>query len=469
MINKKDCSCPADGSSLFSGEGFSRRGFLRIAGTGMVASYFADVFAPALLHGATGSSPTLKRTARNCIFVFLSGGPSQVDMWDFKEGAWTPPDFTPTNYGNVRWPQGLLPKTAEHLNRIALIRTGMAWAAVHPLAQKWAQIARNPSGATGGFAPHIGAVVSLETQQRRAISDVLPAFIALGGTSAGAGYFPAQHSPFSITASATGLPALTHPDGAARLGERWNLIQSIDTARATGSLAREAADMASFYDQAKVLVDTPNINQVFSFTQEERTRYGATNFGNSLVVARNLVAANRGTRFVQVTLGGWDHHDNIYAKEAANSLYTQCRTLDNALAPLLTDLSTMPGAEAGKTLLDETMVVILGEFGRTVGALKGTAEGGGRDHYLRMSVAMAGGGVRGGKILGVTDSLGDKAVDYGWSANRDVRPEDITATIYSALGIDYTIMRPDDPLGRGFEYVPFAKDGTYKPVDELFG
>ena len=126
MKNKKDCSCPADGSSLFSGEGFSRRGFLRIAGTGMVASYFADVFAPALLHGATGSSPTLKRTARNCIFVFLSGGPSQVDMWDFKEGAWTPPDFTPTNYGNVRWPQGLLPKTAEHLNRIALIRAARA-------------------------------------------------------------------------------------------------------------------------------------------------------------------------------------------------------------------------------------------------------------------------------------------------------------------------------------------------------
>ena len=468
MRKKNDCNCNADGSALFSGEGFSRRGFLRVAGTGLVASYFADVFAPALLHGATGTSPTLHRTARNAIFVFLGGGPSQVDTWDLKEGTWTPQDFAATSYGDVRWPQGLMPKTAEHLNKLALIRTGMAWAAVHPLAVKWAQIARNPSGATGGFAPHIGAVVSLETQSLRTPTDVLPAFIALGGTSAAAGYFSAQHAPFSIAASPTGLAALAHPDGAARLEDRWNLLQSIDPARHDGSLARDAADMASFYDQAKILVDTPDINRVFSFTEEDRTRYGATTFGNSMIVARNLVAANRGTRFVQVTHNGWDHHDNIYVKAANNSLYSQCLQLDNALGPLLSDLSTMPGSVAGKTLLDETMVVILGEFGRTVGALKGNATDGGRDHYLRMSVAMAGGGIRGGRVLGVTDELGDKAKDYGWSANRDVRPEDVTATIYSALGIDYTIMRPDDPLGRGFEYVPGAKDGYYQPVNELF-
>jgi len=81
---------------------------------------------------------------------------------------------------------------------------------------------------------------------------------------------------------------------------------------------------------------------------------------------------------------------------------------------------------------------------------------------------MAGGGVRGGQTIGVTDAVGDRAVDYGWSEKRDIRPEDVTATIYSALGIDYTIVRPDDPLGRGFEYVPLAKDGTYRPVNELF-
>ncbi len=111
------------------------------------------------------------------------------------------------------------------------------------------------------------------------------------------------------------------------------------------------------------------------------------------------------------------------------------------------------------------MVVVLGEFGRTVGVLNAQ---GGRDHFLRMSMAFAGGGVRGGTVIGATDDAGANAKDYGWAANRDVRPEDVTSTIYSALGIDYTTVRHDDPLNRGFEYVPLAKDGTYGPVNELF-
>jgi uncharacterized protein (DUF1501 family) len=138
---------------------------------------------------------------------------------------------------------------------------------------------------------------------------------------------------------------------------------------------------------------------------------------------------------------------------------------DPAYAALLTDLQAMPGSVAGKTLLDETLVVIVAEFGRTVGALNNQA---GRDHNLRMTTVWAGGGVRGGQVIGKTDATGGNVADYGWSANRDVRPEDVTCTIYSALGIDYTTVRHDDPLGRGFEYVPFAKDGTYKPIDELF-
>jgi uncharacterized protein (DUF1501 family) len=81
---------------------------------------------------------------------------------------------------------------------------------------------------------------------------------------------------------------------------------------------------------------------------------------------------------------------------------------------------------------------------------------------------MAGGGVKGGRVIGKTDALGSQVVEYGWSPNRDIRPEDITSTIYSALGIDYTTMRTDDPLNRGFEYVPGARVGQYQPIDELF-
>ena len=100
--------------------------------------------------------------------------------------------------------------------------------------------------------------------------------------------------------------------------------------------------------------------------------------------------------------------------------------------------------------------------------LRGEFAQGGRDHFQRMSVAFAGGGVRGGRAVGVTDATANKVVDFGWSGNRDIRIEDLTCTIYSALGIDYTTVLHNDPIGRGYEYVPFAKDGVYKPVDEIF-
>lgn len=462
------CKCEHTGNnSPLIGEGFSRRNFLRIAGTGIVASYFADVLDPRLLSAAElAPNVTLKNSARNCIFIFLNGASSNVDLWDLKEGSWTPSDFAPTSYGDVRWPQGLMPKTAEHLNKLSIARAGLAWAAVHQLGQTWAQIARNPGGATGAIAPHLGAVVSLEYQLKRAVSDVLPGFIALNsGAIPMSGYLPAKYAPFGVTTASTGLTTLNHPDGATRFDRRWDLLHSLDVARTSGALGKPSMDMNDFYDQSRALMKAPGINTLFSFNDADHTRYGATTFGDSLLVARNLVAANKGTRFVQTTLGGWDMHSNIYDKTAAQSIYTQAKQLDDALGALLTDLSTMPGANPGKSLLDETLIVMLGEFGRTPGKLNNQ---GGRDHYLRTSYIFAGGGVKGGRIIGKTDSIGDKVLEYQWSANRDVRPEDVTCTLYSALGIDYTTMRTDDPLGRGFEYVPDAKIGKYVPIEELF-
>ena len=108
----KNCDCQQTGSFPVFGEGFSRRRFLQVAGTGIVASYFADVLSPSLLQAATGVKPALRGTAKNCILIFLSGAPSHVDTWDLKEGFWLPKSFAPTDYGEIRWPQGLMPKTA---------------------------------------------------------------------------------------------------------------------------------------------------------------------------------------------------------------------------------------------------------------------------------------------------------------------------------------------------------------------
>jgi len=468
MAKKKECPQCSQSSGLPLGNGFSRRRFLKVAGTGLVASYFADVVDPRLLFGATTTTTgaTLKNTAKSCIFIFLPGAPSHTDLWDLKEGSWTPSDFAPTNFGDLRLANGILPKTAEHASKLAMVRCGLSWAAVHQLGQSWAQIARNPGGATGAIAPHIGAVVSLESQAARTTADVLPGFIALNsGSIPSSGYLPAKYAPFGVETASTGLATLSHPDGATRFTNRWNFLHQLDANRSNSALGKPSMDMNDFYDQSKTLMDAPGINDLFSFTDADRTRYGATDFAESLIVARNLVASKRGVRFVQATLGGWDHHSDIYDKAANSSIYAESAQFDPAFGALMTDLSSMPGSQGGKTLLDETLVVIVSEFGRTTGPLNGQ---GGRDHYLRMSYVFAGAGVRGGRAIGKTDSVGDKVVEYGWSGERDARPEDVTCTIYSALGIDYTTVRDDDPLKRGFEYVPFAKDGVYKPVDELW-
>ncbi|MEO8585998.1 MAG: DUF1501 domain-containing protein, partial [Acidobacteriota bacterium] len=130
------------------------------------------------------------------------------------------------------------------------------------------------------------------------------------------------------------------------------------------------------------------------------------------------------------------------------------------------DLKAAPGSATGKSLFDETLVVVAGEFGRTVGALNGQA---GRDHYANNTVLFAGGGVKGGQVIGATDATGATITDSGVSGRSELRVEDVACTVYSALGIDWTIERHDDPLGRGFEYVPYAKDGVYAPIDRLFG
>jgi hypothetical protein len=150
-LPKSTIECPdcnkASGFPLGDAKGFSRRRFLQVGATGIVASYFLDVLNPRVLQGATTApNVSLHSTATNAIFIFLAGAPSNIDTWDLKEGAWTPSDFAPATFngGNLRFPQGLMPKTAAHLDKLSFVRSGLAWAAVHQLGQAWAQIARNP-------------------------------------------------------------------------------------------------------------------------------------------------------------------------------------------------------------------------------------------------------------------------------------------------------------------------------------
>jgi hypothetical protein len=464
MGRSKSCDlCATPPAFPVSGAAFTRRGFLRLASLGLMASFFGDVLSPSLLGATTAAAPALQGTARNCILIFLEGAPSQVDLWDLKEGPWTPQQLlAPTSFGGIRWPRGLLPKTAGHLDKLCIVRTGMAWVQVHPLAQRWSQIGRNPAGIMGPIAPHIGAVVALESQVTRRTTDVLPPFIAFDQPRATNGYFPSPNGPLTLRLRGDGSPivSLNHADGAARLERRLQLLDRLDAER-RGGFGKNAGDFGDLYPSALRLVQSPEIGKLFEVSKTTHAKYGSSRFGDSLAVAQQLLAADRGAHFVQTTSIGWDDHNEIYG-----NLPGRATAFDTSFAALLTDLAATPGAGAGKTLLDETLVVVYAEFGRTVGALNVQK---GRDHLQRMSIVFAGGGVRGGRTIGATDELGEKALDYGWRADRDVRPEDVAATIYSAMGIDYTTVRHDDPLNRGFEYVPFARDGVYEPIDALFG
>lgn len=460
-------SFPASGATPVNGPDLSRRGFLQLGTTGLVASWFLK--SPAAAWAAESAQVTPRNTARNVIFVFMPGAPSQVDTWDLKEGAWTPADFAPAGFGGgLRFPAGLMPNLANRLGDLAIVRSMKSQALVHGLGQTWLQISRNPTGATGSEAPNIGAVAALELENQRGPSDVLPAFLSLNTPAglSGAGYFPSTFAPFVVQPTANGLASLTHPDGAARLQTRWNDLSQLDAAlRAGQPLGSDPADAVNFYQQAKVLVDTPEVSTLFQYSTADSQRYGNSTFGNACLVAKQLLAGGRGARFVMASVGGWDMHSNIYSR-TGTSLYSQMGQVDPALASLIGDLKAAPGRTPGRTLFDETLIVMAGEFGRTVGTLNGQA---GRDHFALYSAVFAGGGVKGGQVIGATDAAGGVITDSGVTGRTELRAEDLACTVYSALGIDWTTMRHDDPLGRGFEYVPNAAAGVYAPIDRLFG
>lgn len=464
---KVKCECEKyHGKNPFwNGPGFSRRQFFKIAGTAIAGYYFLPVTRPLEVLAQT-PYVSLQGTAKYCLYIHLDGAPSHVDTFDLKEGSWTPADFAPATFGSMRFPQGLMPGLATKLNYISVVRSAKAWAAIHSLGQVWHQIARNPAAALGKIAPNVGAVVAFEFDKRRSSGQVLPGFVSLnGGTSlVGAGYFAPQYSNFDVVPNQNGLTNVSHPDGQSRFNTRWSLLQTIDSPlRQDSPLGRPPEDMNQFYNSGKALMYNSTVTNIFSFTAAEHTQYGNSSFGDACIVARNIFKSNQGTHFVTINLGGWDHHSNIYSK--TTGIYARMAQFDPAVTALLTDLAALPGSSNGKSLLDDTLIVAAGEFGRTVGNLNNQA---GRDHYLQQSVVFMGGGIRGGRVIGSTDALGSATLDPGWSQGRDVKPEDIAATIYSALGIDYTTTLYNDPFKRGFDYVPFAKDGLYAPINELF-
>ncbi|HUQ92306.1 MAG TPA: DUF1501 domain-containing protein [Bryobacteraceae bacterium] len=347
-------------------------------------------------------------TARFCIFFMLDGGPSHADAWDLKEGRWTPENFDVREIApRIKWPLSLYPRLASQFDKAALLRSVEARNSVHGQAQYYVQAAHAWNPALERESPPIGTIIAMEYAARRRERDYLPAYVALNVTESQAGLLPSGF-----------LPRCYSPC-------------HIDTFAA------------------------------FDLKPEERSRYGSSSAGDAALFARNLVEADAGTHFIFLQQSGWDHHKDIYHR---GNHYQQSWDLDAALSSLLDDLSRSKRA-AGHSLLDETLIVCMGEFGRTPGPLTGLQ---GRDHYPHAFTALfAGGGVRGGQAIGKTDEKGARIIDSGWGVKRSVFMEDIAATIYSAMGIDWTKSIKAAPSGNEFHYVEPAM--RPREISALFG
>jgi hypothetical protein len=403
------------------------------------------------------AAPAPIGTAKNVIFVFLTGAPSHTDTFDLKEGPWLPAYMAPTSYNGVRFPQGLMPNLAETIQDLVLIRSLRAHATAHGLAQQWAQIGRNPIQGLNRIAPHIGSVVASELASTKA-DQPIPPFVSLNAAAGpGASFLPPSNEPLYISPNGGGLTNTKHPDGYPAFARRLDLTWKLDTEMTYSEpLGGALDDVDQFRSKASLLMYNSTIDSVFAFDQTVRNAYGNSTFGNACVVARNLLKADVGARFIQISFGSWDHHGNIYAPNA--NLQLLSRQFDAGLGQLIKDLKT-------DGTFDSTLIVTMGEFGRTTGALNTTA---GRDHHPQQAAMVTGAKVRGGRAIGSTNENGTFIDEMGWAPDRPIWAEDIEASIYSALGIDYTKVLHGAALGRGFEYVPTGDTYEYQPIRELW-
>jgi len=241
------------------------------------------------------------------------------------------------------------------------------------------------------------------------------------------------------------------------------------------ALGDKVADYAAYYDYSYRILRDPRWAQVFQVSDQDKQRYGEGNFGQCSLLARNILKADAGARFVFITNstggnGPFDHHAFIYDRTKPSNHYVECERIDRGLTALLEDLASLPGHAPGKSLLDETLVVATSEFGR-MPTMNSAA---GRDHYNKAFTSLlAGGGVQGHRILGKTNEDCSECIDVGWNHKQQPAIDNLVATIYSALGIDWTKKIENTPSGRAYEYVQTAPLGESNfipndPISELF-
>jgi hypothetical protein len=394
--------------------GLSRRDFLRVGALAPVGLSLANVLA----------SQTSSARAKSVILVFLGGGLSHHDSFDLKPDA--PEEirgkYKPisTNVTGLKIGE-LLPNMAKTMDKVCLIRSGSHENDHHETATNWVLSGR--FGSPFGDYPAMGAVVAHEM----GFTGLLPPYVAvpknpsftweLGKSAFLGGRFESFKAgdPSKKDYKVRDL-ALAQPLTNGALERRKTLLGAVDSLASQIKGNDQMATYDEFERRAAEMVLSAEAQAGFDIEKEdERTRddYGRNEFGQSCLLARRLV--ERGVRFVTINSGGWDHHAKIW-----DGLEKKLPAFDQGFSSLIRDMDR-------RGLLDETMVVVLGEFGRTPKVNKDV----GRDHWGKAgSLLFAGAGVRGGKVIGATDK------DGAFVTDRPIRPADVCYTIYEALGIN---------------------------------
>ena len=382
---------------------------------------------------ADGSAAPSVATAKSVILLWMNGGPSHIDTWDPKPGAPTGGPFKAIKTAHPAL------TVSEHMPRIAAVGDKLT---VLRMSSKEGNHQRAQYLMHTGYAPNptvehpsMGAWMS---KKLGAPTGGLPAFVSLGGPSFGAGFLGVQNGPFVVQAPGAMPDNLTSPVDAQRWARRQALLAGADERFALEVGGGMATDRRAVVGQAERLMGSADL-QALDLASEPpalRAGYGDTPFGKGCLVARRLV--ERGVRFVEVVLDGWDTHQNNFER-----VKSQLGILDPAMGALVRDLEA-------KKLLSSTLIVWMGDFGRTP---KINAQNG-RDHWPgAWSAVLAGGGTKPG-VLGATDAEGAKCVGRAYAV------PDLMATVAKLAGLN-PAEETISPIGRP---IAVTDDGT--PIAE---
>ncbi len=450
----------------------SRRDALRLGGYGVLGAFADQAGLIPQVRAAGKANP--RGGARFAVLIELAGAISHLDTFDFKESKGTPKDLDVRPVRNDLYlSHRLFPELSKEMDRVAIVRSMKSHEVVHFRGQYYTQAGRPLNPAQANEIPSVGSVIALELESQRRQTDTFPTYIGCNLDTAGCGalstgFLNPRHSVVDINFKNGGGAASVEGEAAKLLEERYRLLSELDKAARSSRDGRDRslAAFRDFQSSAYRILGDARWPTAFRMSKEDREKYGDNEVGLGCLLARNMIQADAGARYFHITHPGWDHHTNIFTHKAKSNHYRLSNEFDLGMASLMRDLAATPSPrEPGKTLLDETIVVMATEFGRTPGALNQNA---GRHHYNPCYLSLfAGAGVKGGRILGKTDADGAKVVENGWRHKIQPKTENIYATIYSVLGIDWKKEITNTPSKRTYRYIDPLGATEFAMDDEI--